>query len=128
MSEGNSLPRVWWGSGTAAQRSCGSPISEGAQGQVGWDLGSLSCGETTSPWQGGGTGLALWSLPPHTILWFYDFMLCMRPFTLLYFGLILIFHCVDWSSDKHLKFPVLLLLCGWLFRKQFYFSVLREMQ
>ena len=42
------------------------PIPGGAQGQVGWALGSLS------PWCGVGAGWALRSLPTQTILWFYD--------------------------------------------------------
>ena len=34
--------------------SCGCPIPGGAQGQVGWALGSLSLWGATSPWQGVG--------------------------------------------------------------------------
>ena len=35
---------TWWDAGTAAQRSCGCPISGGDQGQVGWGPGQPDLG------------------------------------------------------------------------------------
>jgi len=74
---GSSLPREWWGAGTAAQRDCGCPIPEGVQGQVGWgpgqpclvlnvEAGGPACG------RGIGASWSLRSLPTQAILWFYD--------------------------------------------------------
>jgi len=50
-----------------AWRSVGAP-SGGTQDQVGWALGSLIRWEAPSPWQRGGTGWALRSLPSQTIM------------------------------------------------------------
>ena len=42
---GNSLPRGWWGPGTAAQRSCGAPSLAALKARLDGALGSLSwCG------------------------------------------------------------------------------------
>jgi len=50
------------------QETCGCHIPGGAQGQVGWALGSLSWWVAASPWQQVGTGWALRPLPDQTIL------------------------------------------------------------
>ena len=48
--------------------SCGCPIPGGAQGQVGWDLGSLSWRGADSPQHGlGWMGFKVSSNPPHSI-------------------------------------------------------------
>jgi len=48
--------------------SCGYPIPGGAQGQVGWALGSLSCWGEALPTAGAGVAWALGSLPTQTVL------------------------------------------------------------
>ena len=52
----------------AAQRGCGCPIPGGAQGQVGWGSGSLSCWLEPCLWQRVGTGWSLRALPTQGIL------------------------------------------------------------
>jgi len=78
LSGGSSLPRQWWGAGTAAQRGCGCPIPGGVQGRVGWgpgqpglvldvEVGSPACG-------GEGRSLMILEVPSNpshsVILWF----------------------------------------------------------
>jgi len=53
---------------------CGCLIPGGAQGQVGWALGSLSWWGSISPWQEVGLGWSLRSLPTQTILRFCELL------------------------------------------------------
>ena len=59
-----------------SQRSCGLPIPEGVQGQIGWDPGQHDLAEGI-PAHGKGVGnrRALRFLPTQAILWFCDSMI-----------------------------------------------------
>ena len=63
MLGGNCLLRVWWGAGTAAQRSCGCPIPGGTEGQVGWGPGQPELVGGSPAHGRAGSGCALSSLP-----------------------------------------------------------------
>jgi len=77
MSGGSSLPREWWGAGTAAQGGCGCSIPGGVQCQVGWGPGQPGLvlnGDAGGPdcSRGVGASWSLRSLPTQAILWFHD--------------------------------------------------------
>jgi len=71
MLEGNPFLKMWWGAGTAAQRSCGAPSLEALTARLDGALGSWAAGWQPCPQHGVGLG-GLWG--PFQLKPFYNFM------------------------------------------------------
>ena len=78
MLEGNSSLTGWWGTGTAAQRSCGAPSLEALKARLDGASGGLSWWGAALPMAGIGTRLAVRSLPTKAIVWFLSSILLWK--------------------------------------------------